>query len=334
MGEAQRNPSQGGSGRRASGWRASSSAAVLAIGAVPLIAGAIILAFGLQRAKTTPGASPTPAGVAGAAGKVPDRVLGTDAPSGTPLEPLRVPDEPGETPAAPGTVIRRTPPVNDAIRTAVEAAESRAVQAELSLGEVRTELESSKRDNMTLREQLAATEQKLSSTSERVGNLVREIDERLSIMRQQDEKLQNALQSLAQAEEGRRRELAARQRVEGERDSVSAALDSTLRIYGPLAPVRIEHRRLSLLGRQLAEQSELPLGPLWDGVGDMVVGVLEAFGGPGGDTAYVAVFAGGGEAVLDEAAARRWIDIGVPLVQFVPAMPGRASPPPPGMSTN
>lgn len=189
-------------------------------------------------------------------------------------------------------------------------------------------------DRAELLERVSTLQRDLRTTQERLGALAGEMERRMSQLREQDAVLQRTLVNLQEAERAREGEAARRSDAEAQREKTTAALLGTHELYGPLTPVRIEYRRRSCQRRQVAERADIPLGPLWDGLGDIFVGTLEAFVGPQGDGQYVALFPGGGEAVVDAAVMERWRALGVEVVEVDPVPAARVMASPAGPSAD
>lgn len=179
-------------------------------------------------------------------------------------------------------------------------------------------------ENRVLREEVLSLREQLDGASGRLATVVRDVDAAAQQARAANDALQRARVLLGQTQRARESESARRLAAELERDRLRAALLETHELYARLTPARIEHRRLSQRGQRVAERARVPLAPLWDGIGDLFVGVLEAIGGPGGSAQYVAVFAGGAEVLIDEPTAQRWREVGVPLIDRLAVAPAAA----------
>ena len=83
-----------------------------------------------------------------------------------------------------------------------------------------------------------------------------------------------------------------------------------------LAPVRIEERYSTLKKRTLAEKAGVPLGGLFDGIGDAFQGIGEGLFGKSGPVILVAVYKDGHEETLDAADAQKWESRGIVVVKL------------------
>lgn len=83
-----------------------------------------------------------------------------------------------------------------------------------------------------------------------------------------------------------------------------------------LAPVRIEERYSTLKKRKLAEKAGVPLGGLFDGIGDAFQGIGEGLFGKSGPVILVAVYKDGHEETLDAADAQKWESRGIVVVKL------------------
>jgi hypothetical protein len=229
----------------------------------------------------------------------------------------------------PGTVVRRdaegkaagidpVKPIESATRLdGVKSVDARSVDAESALRRAQYEIEAKVQENAALRRELSATRDELGASKSRIGTLAQDLDRKIEESRSRDADIQKSLVLLREAEMSRDREAAQRTEVEGERDRFKSSLADTHLMYAPMTPARIEHRRERLSDRRLAERAGAPLGPVWDGLGDVFVGIAEAVGGPAGEAHYVAILAGGGEVIIDEETARRWERLGVRIEEKV-----------------
>lgn len=173
-------------------------------------------------------------------------------------------------------------------------------------------------DRAELIDKVSSLQRELKVTQDRLGALAGEMERRMSQLREQDAVLQRTLVTLQDAERAREGEAARRQSAEVQREKTTAALMSTHELYGPLTPVRIEYRKASQQRQKVAERADVPLGPLWDGIGDIFVGAFEAVVGPQGDGHWVALFPGGGEALVERDVMERWRSLGVEVVEVDP----------------
>lgn len=83
-----------------------------------------------------------------------------------------------------------------------------------------------------------------------------------------------------------------------------------------LAPVRIEERYSTLKKRKLAEKAGVPLGGLFDGIGDAFQGVGEGLFGKSGPVILVAVYKDGHEETLSVSDAQKWESRGIVVVKL------------------
>ena len=83
-----------------------------------------------------------------------------------------------------------------------------------------------------------------------------------------------------------------------------------------LAPVRIEERCSTLTKRKMAEKAGVPLGGLFDGIGDAFQGIGEGLFGKSGPVILVAVYKDGHEETLSTADAQKWELRGIVVVKL------------------
>lgn len=85
------------------------------------------------------------------------------------------------------------------------------------------------------------------------------------------------------------------------------------RMYAQLTPTRLEQRHQTLVGRKLAQKSGVPLGFIFDGIGDAFQGTSEAIGGKNGPQYWVAVMPDKSEVRITDEIASAWQNKGVPV---------------------
>lgn len=85
------------------------------------------------------------------------------------------------------------------------------------------------------------------------------------------------------------------------------------RMYAQLTPTRLEQRNETLTGRKLAQKKGVPLGFLFDGIGDAFQGTGEAIGGKKGPQYWVAVMPDKTEVRITDEIANAWQGKGVPV---------------------
>ena len=85
------------------------------------------------------------------------------------------------------------------------------------------------------------------------------------------------------------------------------------RMYAQLTPTRLEQRNESLVGRKLAQKKGVPLGFIFDGIGDAFQGTGEAIGGKSGPKYWVAVMPDKTEVRITDEIAGAWQGKGVPV---------------------
>lgn len=279
--------------------------AVVSAGAIPIVAGALILF--LARGWSWPGGGSAPVA----------------APSVVPTTPGRVPEPTArsnerEMTREPGVVVRREGGSTPGEKPA-EAPGTR--DADEALRRARYELEQRALEAAALRRELSATRDELQASKARVGSLAQELDRRLEELHAREGEVQRALSRVREAELAQEVEAGKRAQAEAARDRFEASLAETHVMYAPMTPARIEHRREALTHRRLAQKAGAPLGVVWDALGDLIVGFAEAVGGPAGEPGYVAHLAGGGEVAIDRDTAQRWEKLGVRVEERVRPAP-------------
>lgn len=85
------------------------------------------------------------------------------------------------------------------------------------------------------------------------------------------------------------------------------------RMYAQLTPTRLEQRNETLTGRRLAQKQGVPLGFLFDGIGDAFQGTGEAIAGKKGPQYWVAVMPDKTEVRITDEIATAWKGKGVPV---------------------
>ena len=84
-------------------------------------------------------------------------------------------------------------------------------------------------------------------------------------------------------------------------------------MYAQLTPTRLEQRNETLTGRKLAQKKGVPLGFIFDGIGDAFQGTGEAIGGKSGPKFWVAVMPDKTEVRITDEIANAWQGKGVPV---------------------
>ncbi|HZW06672.1 MAG TPA: hypothetical protein VFF65_06085 [Phycisphaerales bacterium] len=85
------------------------------------------------------------------------------------------------------------------------------------------------------------------------------------------------------------------------------------RMYAQLTPTRLEQRNETLVGRKLAQKKGVPLGFIFDGIGDAFQGTGEAIAGKTGPRYWVAVMPDKSEVRVTDEIASAWQSKGVPV---------------------
>ncbi|MFT3685913.1 MAG: hypothetical protein QM783_13495 [Phycisphaerales bacterium] len=85
------------------------------------------------------------------------------------------------------------------------------------------------------------------------------------------------------------------------------------RMYAQLTPTRLEQRNETLTGRRLAQKQGVPLGFLFDGIGDAFQGAGESIAGKKGPQYWVAVMPDKTEVRITDEIAGAWKSKGVPV---------------------
>lgn len=90
------------------------------------------------------------------------------------------------------------------------------------------------------------------------------------------------------------------------------AKNEMAQMYKQLTPTRLEQRRETNTGKKTAQKKGVPLGFIWDGIGDAIVGTGEAVGGKNGPVYWVAIMPDNTEVRITDDIAQQWMNKGVP----------------------
>lgn len=82
--------------------------------------------------------------------------------------------------------------------------------------------------------------------------------------------------------------------------------------YAALTPVKLVQKRATQTGKGKAQAAGVPLGSVFDGIGDALVGAGEAVAGRSGPPIWIAVMPDKTEVRVDDATAEMWIKRGIP----------------------
>ncbi len=177
--------------------------------------------------------------------------------------------------------------------------ESKLATAGKALDAARTELAEMVKQNGALKGQVADLEGRLDAAEARVVAISRDLEATTVALK---------------------REQAARVEIEKVahdtqliRIAVTQQNAEMQRMYAQLTPTRLEQRNETLVGRKLAQKNGVPLGFIFDGIGDALQGTSEAVAGKKGPQYWVAVMPDKTEVRITDEIANAWQSKGVPV---------------------
>jgi septal ring factor EnvC (AmiA/AmiB activator) len=88
--------------------------------------------------------------------------------------------------------------------------------------------------------------------------------------------------------------------------------------YAALTPVKLVQKRATQTGKGKAQAAGVPLGSVFDGIGDAIVGAGEAVAGRSGPPIWIAIMPDKTEVRVDDATADMWIKRGIPSEPLKP----------------
>jgi len=177
--------------------------------------------------------------------------------------------------------------------------ESKLATAGKALDSARVELAEMVKQNGALKGQVADLEGRLDAAQARVIAISKELENTAIALKKEQEA---RVQIEKVAADTRLLQMAAQQQ--------NAEMT---RMYAQLTPTRLEQRNETLTGRRMAQKQGVPLGFLFDGIGDAFQGAGEAIGGKKGPQYWVAVMPDKTEVRITDEIAQAWQGKGVPV---------------------
>lgn len=177
--------------------------------------------------------------------------------------------------------------------------ESKLATASKMLDAARAELSEMVKQNGALKGQVADLENRLDVAQARVVALSRDL-ENTAVALKQEQAARAEAEAVARDQQ-LMKIAAVQQNAEMKR------------LYSQLTPTRLEQRNETLTGRKLAQKQGVPLGFIFDGIGDAFQGTSEAIGGKKGTAYWVAVMPDKTEVRISDEIANAWQSKGVPV---------------------
>jgi predicted nucleic acid-binding Zn-ribbon protein len=177
--------------------------------------------------------------------------------------------------------------------------ESKLATASKALDAARVELAEMVKQNGALKGQVADLENRLDLAEARVVAISKELENTTVALKKEQAARVEAEKA---AHDTHLQQLAAMQQ--------NAEMQ---RMYAQLTPTRLEQRNETLVGRKLAQKKGVPLGFIFDGIGDAFQGTGEAIGGKSGPKYWVAVMPDKTEVRITDEIATAWQGKGVPV---------------------
>jgi len=177
--------------------------------------------------------------------------------------------------------------------------ESRLATAGKALDSARVELAEMVKQNSALKGQVTDLETRLDAAEARVVAISREL-ETTTVALKKEQEARAEIEKVAH--DTKLLQIVAQQQ--------NAEMQ---RMYAQLTPTRLEQRIETLVGRKLAQKKGVPLGFIFDGIGDAFQGTGEAIAGKTGPRYWVAVMPDKSEVRITDEIATAWQGKGVPI---------------------
>ncbi|HYD00262.1 MAG TPA: hypothetical protein VEB22_03475 [Phycisphaerales bacterium] len=177
--------------------------------------------------------------------------------------------------------------------------ESRLATAGKALDSARVELAEMVKQNSALKGQVTDLETRLDAAEARVVAISREL-ETTTVALKKEQEARAEIEKVAH--DTKLLQIVAQQQ--------NAEMQ---RMYAQLTPTRLEQRNETLVGRKLAQKKGVPLGFIFDGIGDAFQGTGEAIAGKTGPRYWVAVMPDKSEVRITDEIATAWQGKGVPI---------------------
>jgi len=177
--------------------------------------------------------------------------------------------------------------------------ESRLATAGKALDSARVELAEMVKQNSALKGQVTDLETRLDAAEARVVAISREL-ETTTVALKKEQEARAEIEKVAH--DTKLLQIVAQQQ--------NAEMQ---RMYAQLTPTRLEQRNETLVGRKLAQKKGVPLGFIFDGIGDAFQGTGEAIAGKTGPRYWVAVMPDKSEVRITDEIATACQGKGVPI---------------------
>jgi septal ring factor EnvC (AmiA/AmiB activator) len=186
------------------------------------------------------------------------------------------------------------------------ALESRLADVNKQLKQARTDLAAAGENNKGLKSEVAELNTRLDIAETKVVAMTKQIEVAM-------ENLKAEQAARATAEQQARE-------IEAQRVTLAAQKAEMQQMYKELTPTRLEQRRETATGQKYAQKRGIPLGSIFDGIGDAVVGTGESMKS-NRPIYWVAVMPDKTEVRITDDIARQWMAKGVPGQPIVQAEP-------------